>query len=214
MGTAGIDERYARQWLQGAKWAAITIVNVGSPVLGKTSQACSPPPSCRRSPAPELQRCALSGKSANTPGALVVAGPLAVCRRRCVCARQVSLERTLGTVVGGLIGLGVVQLGDSLGPFLSPTDTAFTSAHPMLHLGLGLGIIVQLGDSLGPFLSPTDTAFTSAHPIIYLGLELGIIVQVGHSLGPFLSKQGNAHNIMDACNSSTLEPGRLLGWSQ
>ena len=41
-GTAGIDERYARQWLQGAKWAAITIVNVGSPVLGKTSQACSP----------------------------------------------------------------------------------------------------------------------------------------------------------------------------
>ena len=30
--------------------------------------------------------------------------------------------------MGGLIGLGVVQLGDSLGPFLSPTDTAFTSA--------------------------------------------------------------------------------------
>lgn len=38
------------------------------------------------------------------------------------------MERTLGTVTGGLIGLGVVQLGDSLGPFLSPTDTAFTSA--------------------------------------------------------------------------------------
>jgi len=40
----------------------------------------------------------------------------------------VSVERTLGTVVGGLIGLGVVQLGDMLGPFLSATDTAFTSA--------------------------------------------------------------------------------------
>jgi len=37
---AGVKEQYAKQWLQGAKWAAITIVVVGSPVLGKVTQAC------------------------------------------------------------------------------------------------------------------------------------------------------------------------------
>ncbi|KAK9835385.1 hypothetical protein WJX81_006485 [Elliptochloris bilobata] len=100
----GIDERYARQWLQGAKWAAITIVNVGSPVLGKTS--------------------------------------------------QVSLERTLGTVVGGLIGLGVVQLGDSLGPFLSPSDTAFTTVAAMIigFIGVVAGYYLNLDYSAKLFV--------------------------------------------------------------
>ena len=42
-GVTGVDEQHARQWLQGAKWAAITIVVVGSPVLGKVTQA-----RCRR----------------------------------------------------------------------------------------------------------------------------------------------------------------------
>jgi len=37
--SAGVKEQYAKQWLQGAKWAAITIVVVGSPVLGKVTQA-------------------------------------------------------------------------------------------------------------------------------------------------------------------------------
>ena len=69
------------------------------------------------------------GNCKHLPGDTWDAGPQS-CSLVTVCVlRQVSLERTLGTVVGGLIGLGVVQLGDSLGPFLSPTDTAFTSAH-------------------------------------------------------------------------------------
>jgi hypothetical protein len=37
--SAGVKEQYAKQWLQGAKWAAITIVVVGSPVLGKVTGA-------------------------------------------------------------------------------------------------------------------------------------------------------------------------------
>ena len=86
-GTAGIDERYARQWLQGAKWAAITIVNVGSPVLGKTSQACSPASSCRRYSAPELQKCASSGKRGHPPGFLHICRPMTWSVGDGVCVR-------------------------------------------------------------------------------------------------------------------------------
>lgn len=63
-GVTGVDEQHARQWLQGAKWAAITIVVVGSPVLGKVTQA-----RCRRAlhwssssvEMPCLSHCVLPG---------------------------------------------------------------------------------------------------------------------------------------------------------
>ena len=35
---AGFSDRAADQWLQGCKWAAITIVVVSAPVLGKVTQ--------------------------------------------------------------------------------------------------------------------------------------------------------------------------------
>ena len=41
---AGISDRAADQWLQGCKWAAITIVVVSAPVLGKVTQV---PPGSR-----------------------------------------------------------------------------------------------------------------------------------------------------------------------
>ncbi|CAK0786828.1 hypothetical protein CVIRNUC_010042 [Coccomyxa viridis] len=61
------------QWLQGCKWAAITVVVVASPMLGKVS--------------------------------------------------QVSMERTIGTVCGGLLGLGISLLGHGFG---QDSDMVFT----------------------------------------------------------------------------------------
>ncbi|KAK9805562.1 hypothetical protein WJX72_005167 [[Myrmecia] bisecta] len=60
----GWDSRVATQWLQGCKWAGITIVVVSAPVIGKVA--------------------------------------------------QYSLERTLGTIAGGLLGYTVVVFGHSI----------------------------------------------------------------------------------------------------
>ncbi|KAK9903224.1 hypothetical protein WJX75_000088 [Coccomyxa subellipsoidea] len=61
----GKEKRVGLQWLQGCKWAAITIVVVAAPMLGKVT--------------------------------------------------QVSVERTIGTIFGGLLGLGTVLLGHGFG---------------------------------------------------------------------------------------------------
>ncbi|CAL8465245.1 g4780 [Coccomyxa elongata] len=61
----GKQKRIGLQWLQGCKWAAITIVVVAAPMLGKVT--------------------------------------------------QVSVERTIGTIFGGLLGLATVLLGHGFG---------------------------------------------------------------------------------------------------
>ncbi len=44
-GFAGLTHHAAKQWLQGAKWCAITVIVVAAPVIGKVAQvgfACNP----------------------------------------------------------------------------------------------------------------------------------------------------------------------------
>ncbi|CAL5222233.1 g4567 [Coccomyxa viridis] len=69
----GSQQKTGVQWLQGCKWAAITVVVVASPMLGKVS--------------------------------------------------QVSMERTIGTVCGGCLGLGISLLGHGFG---QDSDMLFT----------------------------------------------------------------------------------------
>ena len=49
-GFAGNQGQRGVQWLQGCKWAAITVVVVASPMLGKVSQVTPPPPALPRLP--------------------------------------------------------------------------------------------------------------------------------------------------------------------
>ena len=40
MYAAGLTHHAAAQWLQGAKWCAITVIVVAAPVIGKVAQVC------------------------------------------------------------------------------------------------------------------------------------------------------------------------------
>ena len=171
-GIAGNQGQRGVQWLQGCKWAAITVVVVASPMLGKVSQVTA-------------SRSAQSAQSAHAQTAItvvVVASPMlgkvsqvtasgsaqsahaqtAAGAQRCIkshatlsqgicsCCRarggvlmpwqqgsrpdwgsetgrhadmQVSMERTIGTVCGGLLGLGISLLGHGFG---QDSDMVFT----------------------------------------------------------------------------------------
>jgi len=136
---------------------ACTLVYIWAHMLCGRSARLSQPHTgrapCERAYGTGAELCAGNSLGAATPGALPsrrrrriyttwslvsahsVSAPASAhpCSDAPCSAPQVSVERTLGTVVGGLIGLGVVQLGDSLGPFLSATDTAFTSTRRPLQ---------------------------------------------------------------------------------
>ncbi len=168
-GFAGNQGQRGVQWLQGCKWAAITVVVVASPMLGKVSQVTA-------------SRSAQSAHAQTAITVVVVASPMlgkvsqvtasgsaqsahaqtAAGAQRCIkshatlsqgicsCCRarggvlmpwqqgsrpdwgsetgrhadmQVSMERTIGTVCGGLLGLGISLLGHGFG---QDSDMVFT----------------------------------------------------------------------------------------
>ncbi|KAK9807116.1 hypothetical protein WJX73_006825 [Symbiochloris irregularis] len=108
----GVSSRAAQQWLQGCKWAAITIIVVSAPVLGKVT--------------------------------------------------QVSFERTLGTIAGGLLGYVTVTLGHKM---LEASDIVFTGTISSL---VGGGAVIA-GWALG--LDYSAKLFVMTFLLVVMGTE-------------------------------------------
>ena len=99
--------------MQGSKWAAVTIVVVGEAMLGKVTQVHHRRfrPACMALTAFILLR--LSARHAARSVLMMWWWALP----------QVSIERTIGTVAGGLLGLGTALVGHGFG---QDKDVAFT----------------------------------------------------------------------------------------
>ena len=135
-GSAGNQGQRGVQWLQGCKWAAITVVVVASPMLGKVSQVTASgfAQTAHAQPqahsavsdrtAPSLLSCSCCHADGGVPmppqqGSRPDWGT----ELRRHADMQVSMERTIGTVCGGLLGLGISLLGHGFG---QDSDMVFT----------------------------------------------------------------------------------------